>query len=71
MDLHCCTQASLVVAAGGYYRVAMPELLILMASLAAEHKPQGIQASIVVASELSSWGSQALEHGLSSCGTQG
>ena len=58
------------MAAGGYCRVAMPEPLILVAFLAAEHKPQGIQASVVVASELSGWGSQALWHGLSSCDTQ-
>ena len=49
---------------------ATHELLILVASLVAEHRPQGIQASVVVACELSSRGSQALEHGVSSCGAQ-
>ena len=45
-------------------------LPIAMASLVAEHGPQGVQASGVVARELSSHGSRALERRLSSCGSR-
>ena len=41
-----------------------------MVSLAAEQGVSGARASIVVAHELSSYGSQALEHRLNSCGVQ-
>ena len=45
-------------------------LPIEVASLVAEHGPQGEQASGVVAHELSSHGSRALERRLSSCGSR-
>ena len=45
-------------------------LLIVVASLVAQHGLQGKQTSVIVARGLSSGGSWALEHRLSSCGTQ-
>ena len=54
---------SLVVESEGYSLVAVRGLLIAVASLVAEH-------SSGVRSGLSSWGSRALEHRLSSCGMQ-
>ena len=44
------------------------ELLIAVASLCFGARAPGMQASVVVALGLSSCGSQALEHRLSSCG---
>ena len=52
----------------GFLCVAVLELLIAAASLAAEHRLWGAQAAAVAACGLSSDGSQALEHRLSSCG---
>ena len=49
--------------------VAMHGLLIVVASLVAEHRLSGTQASVAVAQGLISCGSQAPEHRLSSCGT--
>ena len=48
---------------------AMLGLLTAAASLVAEHGLWGTQASAAVARELSSCGSWALGHRLSSCGT--
>ena len=45
-------------------------LLIVLASLVLEHRLQGARASVVKACGLSSCGSQALEHRLSSCGAR-
>jgi len=45
-------------------------LLIVVASLAAEHRLQGMYASAVVACGLRRCGSQALDYRLSSCGAQ-
>ena len=60
----CCWEGfSLVVASGGHFPVAVHELLIAVASLVAQHGLQDTWA-------FSSHGSQALEHKLSSCGTQ-
>ena len=61
---------SLVVASGGYPIVVVCGLLIEVASLVAEHGLQGAQASLVVSHGLSSCDSWALEHRLSSGGTQ-
>ena len=59
---------SLVVASGGYSLAAVRGLLIATASLVAEHRLCGTRASITEAPELSSCGSQALEHRLNCCG---
>ena len=40
----------------------------MVASLVAEHGLEGSQASVVAACGLNSFGSQTLEHRLSSCG---
>ena len=48
--------------------VVMCRLLIVVAFCVVEHRLQGAQASAVVACELSSCSSQALEHRLNSCG---
>ena len=61
---------SLVVASGGCSLVAVCRLLIMAASPVAEHRPWGMRSSIIAARGLSSFGSQALEHRLSSCGAQ-
>jgi len=51
---------SLVEASGGYS-------LVVVASLVTAHGLQGVRALVIAAHGLSSCGSQALEHGLSSC----
>ena len=48
--------------------VSVSRLLIAVASLAAEHGLQGLWASVTAAYWRSSWGSQDLEHRVSSCG---
>ena len=66
-----------LVAAGGLSLVAAVGLLFLVicrlrievASFVAEHGLQGTWASVVAASKLSNFSSQALEHRLSSCGS--
>ena len=60
---------SLVVASGAAL-VAVFRLLIMAASPVAEHRPWGMRSSITAARGLSSFGSQTLEHRLSSCGAQ-
>ena len=70
LGLHCCAGFSLVVAKGSYSLVAVHGLLIAVASLVAEDRLEGMQASVVSARGLSSCGSQALEHRLSRCDTQ-
>ena len=70
LGLCCCTGFSPVAASRGYSLVAVPGLLSALASLVAEHRLQGMQAPGVVAQGLSSRGSWALEHRLSSCGAQ-
>ena len=45
------------------------QLLIVVGALVAEHRLKGMQASVVVAGGLCTWGSWALEHRLSSSGT--
>ena len=54
----------------GLLFVAVRGLLIAVASLVAEHKALGTQASVVVARGLSSCGLRAPERRLSSCGAQ-
>ena len=61
---------SLVVVSRGYSRVAVHGLLVVVASLAAEHKLQGVQALVAVGLRLSSCDSRVLESSLSSCGSQ-
>ena len=63
LDLRCGAGFSLVVASGGHFPIAVHELLIAVASLVAQHGLRDMWA-------FSSHGSQALEHKLSSCGTQ-
>ena len=48
--------------------VAVPGLLIAAASLVAEHRLWGTQASVAEAHGLRSCSSQALEHRLNNCG---
>ena len=50
--------------------VAVPELLIVVASLVAGHRLRDTWASAVVACGLNGFVVQALEHRLSSCGTR-
>ena len=54
----------------GLLFVTVPGLLTAVASPVAEHGLQDMWASIVAECGLSSYGSQALEHRLSSCGTR-
>ena len=68
--LHCYMGFSLVAANGSYSLIVVHGLLIMVASLVAEHGLKGSQASVAAACGLSSCGSQALEHRLNSCGTQ-
>ena len=65
LGLCCCTGFSLVAVNGGYSLVAVPGLLITLASLVKEHGLQGAQASAVVAPGLQSTGSVVVVHGLS------
>ena len=57
-----------VAASRGCPLVVVCRLLVVVASLVAQHRLWGRWASIVVACRLSSYNSQALEHRLSSCG---
>ena len=67
LGLRCCAWASSSCGERGLLFVAVCGLLIEVASLGA--RALGAQASVVAACGLSSCGSQALEHRLSSCGT--
>ena len=49
LGLHCCTGFSQVVASGGHSSDVLHGLLLAVASLAAEHRRQGVQASVVAA----------------------
>ena len=66
LDLCCCMGFPLISECGGYSLFWVCRLLVAVASLVAEHGPWGAQASVVVTHGLSSWGSQPLEHSLSS-----
>ena len=68
--LHCCAGSSLVAEKnGGYSLVAVCGLLMALASLVAEHRLQGVRASVIMAHRFGSWNSSALEHKLNSCST--
>ena len=69
LDLHCCSDSSLLVEGRGSSLVEVHRLLIAMASFIVKHGLQGTGASVAAVSGLSSCGSQALEHSLNSCGT--
>ena len=62
----CCIGFSLVAVSKGYSLVAMCGLLIVMASLVAQHSLQGLWALVIVAYRLSSCNSWAPEHRLGS-----
>ena len=65
LGLCCCNQLSLVVESGVYSADVVHRLLIVMASLVAEDKLQGMQASVATAQGFSSGGSQTqLAYGL-------
>ena len=49
LGLHCCTGLSQVVASRGHSSDVLHGLLFAVASLAAEHRRQGVQASVVAA----------------------
>ena len=70
LGLCCCVGSSLVVACRAYSLVVVLGLLIVVASLVAEHRLWGSWALVVVVYRLSSCSSWAREHRLSSCGTQ-
>ena len=70
LDLRCCTQAFSSCGERGLLLVAVRGLLIAVASLVAEPRLQGTQASVVVAHRLSSCGLRALEHRFSGCGAR-
>ena len=60
-----CRSGFALAGSRGCSPVAMCRFLIAMASLAAEHRLQGAQASVAVAPRLQSTGSVAVVHGLS------
>ena len=55
---------------GAYFLVVVHGLLIVVASLIAEHQLKGTRASVAAAHGLSSCSFWALEHGLNTCGVQ-
>ena len=63
LDLGCCTGFSLIAVSGGYSLVAVHWLLLVMASLLAQHGHWSVRAS-VWAEFLGLWGSGALERRL-------
>ena len=65
LGLYCCMGFS---ANEAYPLVAVCGLLIVVASLIAEHGLWGLRVSVFAACELSSCGFWALEHRLNSCG---
>ena len=69
LGLCCCATAFSSCGEQGLLFVAVHGLLIVVASLVAEHQLQGEWASVVVVRGLSSCDSQALELRLSSCDT--
>ena len=70
LGLRCCTPALPSCGEQGLLFVAEHGLLIVVASLVVEHRLQAPRASVIVARELSSCGSRALERRLSSCGAR-
>ena len=70
LGLCCCVGSSLVVVSRAYSLVVVLGLLIVVASLVAEHGLWGSWALVVVVHRLSSCSSCAQEHRLNSCGTR-
>ena len=68
--LRCCAQAFSSCRGRRILSVAVCGLLIVRVSLCCGVRSLGTQASVVVALGLSSCGSRALEHRLSSCGAR-
>ena len=69
LALHCFAQGFSSCGKWWLLFIAVHRLLIVVASLFAEHGLQGTQASVVTTCRLSSYGSCVLERELSSCGT--
>ena len=70
LSFSCGPDFSLVALNGGYSPAVVCRLLIVVASLAAEHGLQGAQASVVATLGPSSCGSCSLEHRPSSWGAR-
>ena len=68
LGLQCCLGFSLLTASGGCSLVAMRWFITAVVSPVAEHRFQGVWASVVAACRLSSCGSWVLEHRLNNCG---
>ena len=66
LDLHCCVLAFSSCGERGYPVVEAQGLLTVGASLVEQYRLQGVQALVVVARGLRSWGSRLLELRLSS-----
>ena len=69
--LRCCVGFSLVAEYGGYSFAVVHELLIAGASLTAEHRLEGVRASIVVVPQLDSTGLTMMVHGLGCSAARG
>ena len=65
----CCVFIAALAVSRGYCLLAVHGLLMVVASLVAEHGFWGSQASVVAMCGLSSGGSRAPGHNHSSCGT--
>ena len=65
MGLCCCAGVSLAVVSRGYSRVAVCRLLMVVASLLAEHGFSGVRAAVTAAAGRQSAGSVAVVHGRS------
>ena len=70
LGLRCCARAFSSCGEQGLLFVVVCKLLIAVTSLCCGARALGTWASVVVACELSSCGSQALESRLSSCGSR-
>ena len=70
LGLRCCAGFSLIEVNRGYSPDVVSGLLMVAVSLVAEHGPWGPRASVAAACGLSSCGSWALEHRVSSYDTQ-
>ena len=68
LGLCCCARAFSSCGERGLIFIVVCGLLIVVASLVGGARALGVQTSVVVACELSSCGSLALERRLSSCG---
>ena len=69
LDLCCYTWAFSNCGKWSYSLIVVHDLLIVVASLAAENRLQGMQALVFVAQGLSSCSLCCLQHGLNSCGS--